>query len=65
MIIDREIKDVAIIKGIENLLSQFNCRVKGIGSLIDYTIKHKELPVYSYSLFRYAGVDDNDIPIIY
>lgn len=65
VLICNEIKDGGIIKGIENLLSQFNCQLKGIGSLIDYTNKHKELPVYSYSLFRYAGIDDNEIPIIY
>lgn len=65
LIIDSEIKDGCIIKGIEDLMAQFNCRLKGIGSLIDYTSKHKELPIYSYSLFRHAGVDDNDIPIIY
>ncbi|GAA0181581.1 hypothetical protein SH2C18_40990 [Clostridium sediminicola] len=65
LMINSEIKDVAIINGVRDLLSQFNCRLEGIGSLLDYTIKHKELSVYSYSLFRYAGVDDNDIPIIY
>lgn len=65
VLIDSEIKDCGIIKGVKDLLTEFNCLLKGVGSLVDYTNKHKELPVYSYSLFRYAGVDDNEIPIIY
>jgi hypothetical protein len=63
--INSDIKDKGLVDGVKNILQQFEAELKGIGTIVDYSYRHKEISTYIYSLFKYGGIDDNDMPIIY
>ncbi|WP_073339967.1 septation regulator SpoVG [Clostridium grantii] len=65
LFLNMDIKDSGLIDGVKNILQQFHSELKEIGTIIDYSFSHKEITTSIYSLFKYGGIDSNELPVIY